>query len=86
MADLLAGLPNLPAPDVPVGKDESANVEVRKWGEPKEFAFEPKDHVDLGETLGILDQERAAKIAGSRFAILNGAGARLEHGLVNFMH
>jgi len=85
MADLLAGLPNLPAPDVPVGKDESANVEVRKWGEPKEFAFQPKDHVDLGETLGILDQERAAKIAGSRFAILNGAGARLERALVNFM-
>ncbi len=85
MADLLAGLPNLPAADVPVGKDESSNVEVRKWGEPKEFAFEPKDHVDLGETLGILDQERATKIAGSRFAILNGAGARLERALVNFM-
>lgn len=85
MTDLLAGLPNIPAGDVPVGSDESANVEVCKWGEPREFDFEPKDHVDLGETLGILDQERATKIAGSRFAILNGAGARLERALVNFM-
>jgi seryl-tRNA synthetase len=85
MRDLLAGLPNLPSPDVPVGPDESANVEVRKWGEPREFDFEPKDHVDLGETLGILDIERATKIAGARFAILNGAGARLERALVNFM-
>jgi seryl-tRNA synthetase len=85
MNDLLAGLPNIPASDVPVGRDESANVEVRKWGEPREFDFAPKDHVDLGESLGILDQERATKIAGSRFAILNGAGARLERALVNFM-
>jgi len=85
MRDLLAGLPNIPADDVPVGKDESANVEIRKWGEPKVFHFEPKDHVDLGEALGILDFERAAKIAGSRFAIMNGAGARLERALVNFM-
>ncbi|MEO6588746.1 MAG: serine--tRNA ligase [Pyrinomonadaceae bacterium] len=85
MNELLAGLPNIPDESVPVGADESANVEVRKWGEPKEFDFEPKDHVDLGETLGILDQERAVKITGSRFAILNGAGARLERALVNFM-
>ena len=85
MHDLLAGLPNLPADGVPVGADESANVEVRKWGEPRKFDFEPKDHVDLGESLGILDLERATKIAGSRFAILNGAGARLERALVNFM-
>lgn len=85
MHDLLSHLPNIPAGDVPVGKDESANVEIRKWGEPKEFAFEPKDHVDLGEALGILDLERATKITGSRFAILNGAGARLERALVNFM-
>lgn len=85
MYDLLAGLPNIPAADVPVGVDESANVEIRKWGEPREFDFEPKDHVDLGEALGILDLERATKIAGSRFAILNGAGARLERALVNFM-
>ena len=85
MHDLLAGLPNIPAADVPVGVDERANVEIRKWGEPRRFDFEPKDHVDLGEKLGILDMERAAKIAGSRFAILNGAGARLERALVNFM-
>ncbi|MBX3287856.1 MAG: serine--tRNA ligase [Acidobacteria bacterium] len=85
MRDLLAGLPNIPADDVPVGADESANVEIRKWGEPKEFGFEVKDHVDLGEALGILDLERATKIAGARFAILNGAGARLERALVNFM-
>lgn len=85
MRDLLAGLPNIPADDVPVGKDESANVEVRKWGEARAFDFEVKDHVDLGEALGILDQERATKIAGARFAILNGAGARLERALVNFM-
>lgn len=85
MRDLLSVLPNVPAEDVPVGADESANVEVRKWGEPKNFDFEAKDHVDLGEALGILDQERAVKITGSRFAILNGAGARLERALVNFM-
>lgn len=85
MHDLLAGLPNLPADDVPVGDDEAANVEVRKWGETKTFDFEPKDHVDLGHDLGILDLERATKIAGARFAILNGAGARLERALINFM-
>jgi seryl-tRNA synthetase len=85
MHDLLAGLPNLPADGVPVGADETANKEIRRWGEPREFDFEPKDHVDLGEKLGILDLERATKIAGSRFAILNGAGARLERALINFM-
>lgn len=85
MKDLLSQLPNIPDAACPIGKDESANVEVRRWGTPKEFDFEVKDHVDLGENLGILDQERAAKIAGSRFAILNGAGARLERALVNFM-
>ncbi|MBK9153351.1 MAG: serine--tRNA ligase [Chloracidobacterium sp.] len=85
MRELLSGLPNIPAPDVPVGKDESANKEIRKWGEPRPFGFDPKDHVDLGEALGILDLERATKIAGSRFAILNGAGARLERALINFM-
>ena len=85
MEELLAGLPNIPVEDVPVGVDETANVEIRKWSEPKEFDFEVKDHVDLGENLGILDLERATKIAGSRFAILNGAGARLERALINFM-
>ncbi|MEO8041391.1 MAG: serine--tRNA ligase [Acidobacteriota bacterium] len=85
MRELLAGLPNLPADGVPIGADETANQEIRRWGKPREFDFEVKDHVDLGETLGILDLERATKIAGSRFAILNGAGARLERALVNFM-
>jgi seryl-tRNA synthetase len=85
MRELLAGLPNIPAPDVPVGADESANIEIRRWGSPRDFDFEPKDHVDLGTALSILDLERATKIAGSRFAILNGAGARLERALVNFM-
>ena len=85
MHDLLAGLPNIPAADVPVGPDETANKEIRRWGEPRAFDFEPKDHVDLGTALGILDLERATKIAGARFAILNGAGARLERALVNFM-
>lgn len=85
MRNILINLPNIPASDVPVGADETANIEARKWGEPRNFEFEPKDHVDLGEALGILDFERATKIAGSRFAILNGAGARLERALINFM-
>ncbi|HYW70630.1 MAG TPA: serine--tRNA ligase [Pyrinomonadaceae bacterium] len=85
MRELLSTLPNLPHESVPVGRDESANVEVRRWGARPEFDFEPKDHVDLGNGLGILDLERATKIAGARFAILNGAGARLERALVNFM-
>ena len=85
MREILINLPNIPAEGVPVGLDESSNKEIRKWGEPREFDFEPQDHVDLGEALGILDLERASKIAGSRFAILNGAGARLERALINFM-
>src|SRR5690606_8538001 len=85
MRELLANLPNIPSADVPVGADETANVEIRKWGEPRKFDFEIKDHVDLGESLGILDLERAVKIAGARFSILFGAGARLERALVNFM-
>ena len=85
MRELLSTLPNIPHETVPVGQDESANVEVRRWGTKPEFDFEPKDHVDLGTALGILDLERATKIAGARFAILNGAGARLERALVNFM-
>src|SRR5881392_3978646 len=85
MRELLSTLPNLPHESVPVGKDESANVEVRRWGAKPEFDFEPKDHVDLGNALGILDLERAGKIAAARFSILNGAGARLERALINFM-
>jgi seryl-tRNA synthetase len=83
--ELLSALPNIPHESVPVGADESANIEVRRWGKAPEFTFEPKDHVDLGTALGILDLERASKIAAARFAILNGAGARLERALVNFM-
>jgi seryl-tRNA synthetase len=85
MRELLSTLPNIPHESVPVGKDESANVEIRRWGTKPEFDFQPKDHVDLGTTLGILDLERATKIAGARFAILNGAGARLERALIDFM-
>src|SRR6266576_1503690 len=85
MRELLSTLPNIPHETVPVGQDESANVEMRRWGTPPEFDFAPKDHVDLGTSLGILDLERATKIAGARFAILNGAGARLERALINFM-
>jgi len=85
MHDLLSTLPNIPHESVPVGKDESDNAEVRSWGRKPEFDFEPKDHVDLGTAIGILDLDRAAKISASRFAILNGEGARLERALINFM-
>lgn len=82
--NLLVTLPNLPGDSVPVGKDEIANQEVKRWGEPPKFAFEPRDHVDLATKLGLLDLERAAKISGARFSILTGVGARLERALVNF--
>ena len=85
MRDLISTLPNLPHESVPVGPDEAANVEVRRWGTAPEMDFEPRDHVDLGTALGILDLERATKIAAARFAILNGAGARLSRALVSFM-
>ena len=85
MREMLSTLPNLPHESVPVGADEGANVEVRRWGVKPEFSFQPKDHVDLGNALGILDLDRAAKIAASRFAILNGAGARLSRAIINFM-
>ena len=82
--NLMIGLPNLPHESVPVGSDESANQEVTRWGTPRVFDFEPRDHVDLGTALGILDLERAAKISGARFAILKGVGARLERALITF--
>ena len=85
MDDLLSSLPNIPHESVPRGESEADNLEIRRWGSAPQFSFEPKDHVDLGTALGILDLERAAKIASARFAILNGAGARLERALVNFM-
>ena len=85
MSELLSTLPNVLHESVPVGADETANVEVRRGGAPPVFDFAPKDHVDLGTALNILDLERATKIATSRFAILRGAGARLERALINFM-
>ena len=85
MRELLVTLPNLPHDSVPVGRGEEDNVEIRRWGTQPHFSFAPKDHVDLGTSLNILDLERAAKISASRFAILNGAGARLERAIVNFM-
>lgn len=82
---LLASIPNLPHENVPVGKSADDNVEVRRWGTPREFGFAPKAHWDLGPELGILDMERAAKVTGARFAVYAGLGARLERALVSFM-
>jgi seryl-tRNA synthetase len=83
-AELLA-LPNLAAADVPVGEDEAANREERRWGTPREFDFEPRDHLDVGEALGIIDMTRAAKLAGARFSVQFGMGARLERALAAYM-
>ena len=83
--ELLAGIPNVPHESVPVGQDASANVEVRRAGQPTAFDFEPKAHWDLGPELGILDFERAGKITGARFALYWGLGAKLERALINFM-
>lgn len=78
-------IPNIPHGSVPVGHDSSDNIEVKRWGEPPVFGFEPKDHVELGKDLDIIDLDRAAKITGSRFALYKGQGARLERALINFM-
>jgi len=85
LRDILAGIPNLPSSQVPVGKGADENLEVRLWGEPPVFNFTPKPHWELGEQLGILDLERAAKISGARFAVYWDLGARLERALANFM-
>lgn len=82
---LMLSIPNIPHPTVPFGKDESENVEVRRWGRSREFEFEPKPHWDIGVNLGILDFERAAKITGARFTVFRGAGARLVRALIAFM-
>jgi seryl-tRNA synthetase len=82
---LMLTLPNLPHASIKIGKNETENREVRRWGVPPGFDFTPKNHWDIGEELGILDFERAAKIAGARFAVYRGAGARLERALINFM-
>jgi len=76
-------IPNLPADDVPVGKDESENEVIKKWGTPKEFAFKPKDHLELGELLDIIDVKRAAKVSGTRFGYLKGDATLLEFALIN---
>jgi len=82
---LLLSIPNVPHDSVPVGQSEEDNVEVRRWGEPRSFSFEPKPHWDIADQLGLLDFERAAKVAGSRFVFYKGLGARLERALINFM-
>jgi seryl-tRNA synthetase len=81
----LSALPNIPADDVPDGLDEHGNVEIRRWGSPPELAFQPKQHFELGEQLGLMDFERAAKLSGARFVVLKGELARLERALGAFM-
>lgn len=83
--DLLLNIPNLPDDSVPVGRDETENVVYRVWGKPGVYSFEPKAHWDIGTDLDIIDFERATKISGARFAMMKGAGARLERALINFM-
>jgi len=85
LRNILIGIPNLPDDSVPVGKSEADNVEVRRWGSPPQFDFAPKPHWELGEELGVLDLERAAKVTGARFAVYWDLGARLERALMNFM-
>jgi len=82
---MLAGIPNVPHESVPAGRSSEQNVEVRRWGRPREFDFTPKPHWDLGPELQILDLERAAKVTGARFAVYWGIGAKLERALINFM-
>jgi seryl-tRNA synthetase len=81
---LLLTIPNTPNPDIPDGKDDSDNVEIRRWGEPKQFDFEAKAHWDIGNDLGILDPETAGKVTGARFHFYRGLGARLERAVINY--
>ena len=85
LRDALLNIPNTPYKDVQEGADDSDNVELRKWGEPRKFDFEEKAHWDIGTDLDILDFERATKIAGTRFTVYKGLGARLERAVINFM-
>ena len=85
LKDTLLGIPNTPYKDVQIGEDDTQNVELRKFEEPKEFTFEPKAHWDIGTDLDILDFDRAAKISGARFTVYKGLGARLERAVINFM-
>ncbi len=84
LESLLLTVPNLPHPSIPVGKDDSDNVEIRRWGTPREFEFEPKPHWELGQRLGILDPETAGKVTGTRFHFYKGLGARLERSIYSF--
>ena len=83
--DLVAAIPNIPDETVPYGKDDSDNPEARRWGTPREFDFEPKAHWDLGTSTGMIDFDRGVKLAGARFYLLGGMGARMERALINFM-
>ena len=85
LRDLVCRIPNIPDASLPYGKDDSENVEARRWGVPRAFGFEPKAHWDLGPDLGMIDFDRGVKLAGSRFYVLGGQGARLERALINFM-
>ena len=85
LADILLTIPNIPHSSVPIGADENDNPEVRRWGQPREFDFEPLPHWDVGEKLGILDFERGGKVTGARFTFYRGLGSRLERSLINFM-
>lgn len=85
LGDLALRIPNLPHQTVPVGSDASGNIEIRRWGTPSSLTVPAKPHWEIGEALGILDFDRAAKIAGARFAVLSGAGARMERALINYM-
>ena len=82
--NLLLSIPNIPNPEIPVGKDDAANREVRRWGEPTAFPFTPKAHWDIGTDLGILDFDTAAKVSGARFTFYRGLGSRLERAIINF--
>ena len=85
LRELLLQIPNMPKADVPIGKDDTENPEVRRWGTRRTFDFEPQAHWDIGEKLGVLDAERAAKVTGARFTFYKGLGARLERACINFM-
>ena len=85
LREILLSIPNIPADDVPIGIDDTQNPEIRRWGEPRKFDFEPKAHWDIGDDLKILDFDRASKVTGARFTFYRGLGARLERACINFM-
>ncbi len=85
LREILLSIPNMPADDVPVGVDDTQNPEMRRWGEPRKFEFEPKAHWDIGTDLNIFDFDRASKVTGARFTFYRGLGARLERACINFM-